>query len=174
VQTGLGSFYDGVAHVALTPQDLLVTLGAALYAGARGAAAARATLFVLPAAWLAGSVLGALRSAEWAGSWATTVTFLVFGLLVAANARLPSPAVATLAAAAGLLHGCVNGATLGPRAADLPGIAGVSVAVFVVVALVSALVVGLRAAWSRIAVRVAGSWIAAAGILMLGWLMRGV
>jgi hypothetical protein len=31
----------------------------------------------------------------------------------------------------------------------------------------------VRAAWGRVAVRVAGSWLTAAGILMLGWLARG-
>jgi hypothetical protein len=29
--------------------------------------------------------------------------------------------------------------------------------------------VRLHASWARIAVRVAGSWIAASGLLMLGW-----
>jgi hypothetical protein len=38
---------------------------------------------------------------------------------------------------------------------------------------VSAGVVSLRAAWTRIAVRVAGSWVAAVGMLMFGWLVRG-
>jgi hypothetical protein len=32
--------------------------------------------------------------------------------------------------------------------------------------------VQLRASWARIAVRVAGSWIAASGLLMLGWAVR--
>ena len=40
-------------------------------------------------------------------------------------------------------------------------------------ALVSALVSVLRAAWLRIAVRVAGSWVAAIGLLMIGWAVRG-
>jgi hypothetical protein len=44
--------------------------------------------------------------------------------------------------------------------------------VFVLVALTAALVVQLRAHWARIAVRVAGSWIAASGLLMLGWAVR--
>ena len=43
---------------------------------------------------------------------------------------------------------------------------------FVVVALAAALVVALRAPWARIAVRVAGSWIAAIGLLLLGWSFR--
>jgi len=45
-------------------------------------------------------------------------------------------------------------------------------AVFVLVALAAAFVVRLRADWARIAVRVAGSWIAASGLLMLGWAVR--
>jgi hypothetical protein len=32
--------------------------------------------------------------------------------------------------------------------------------------------VSLRTAWARIAVRVGGSWIAATGLLMIGWTLR--
>jgi hypothetical protein len=45
--------------------------------------------------------------------------------------------------------------------------------VFVLIVLATAFVVQLRAYWARIAVRVAGSWIAASGLLMLGWSLRG-
>jgi len=40
------------------------------------------------------------------------------------------------------------------------------------VAVAAAFVVRLRAGWARIAVRVAGSWIAACGLLLLGWAAR--
>ena len=49
---------------------------------------------------------------------------------------------------------------------------GLIFAVFVLVALAAAFVVRLRADWARIAVRVAGSWIAASRLLMLGWAVR--
>jgi hydrogenase/urease accessory protein HupE len=78
-----------------------------------------------------------------------------------------------LGALLGLVHGYLNGSGVG---LSLPGIAaavGLAAAVFVVVVLVAALVVQLRAHWARIAVRVGGSWIAASGILMLGWSIRG-
>ena len=39
-------------------------------------------------------------------------------------------------------------------------------------AVAAAFVVGLRAGWARIALRVAGSWIAACGLLLLGWAAR--
>jgi urease accessory protein len=45
--------------------------------------------------------------------------------------------------------------------------------VFILVTLLAALVIGLRAYWARVAVRVAGSWIVATGLLTLGWLVRG-
>jgi hypothetical protein len=50
---------------------------------------------------------------------------------------------------------------------------GIATGVFVTVALVTAYVVSLRVAWARVAVRVAGSWIAAIGLLMLGWALQG-
>jgi urease accessory protein len=50
---------------------------------------------------------------------------------------------------------------------------GPAFAVFVLVAFAAAFVVRLRAEWARIAVRVAGSWIASSGILMFGWAARG-
>jgi hypothetical protein len=50
---------------------------------------------------------------------------------------------------------------------------GLVLAVLTLALLTSAAVVPLRAFWARIAVRVAGSWVAAVGLLMLGWLAQG-
>ena len=52
------------------------------------------------------------------------------------------------------------------------GLVGIVSTLFVVVALAAAFVVALRAPWARIAVRVAGSWIVAIGLLLLGWSLR--
>jgi hypothetical protein len=46
-------------------------------------------------------------------------------------------------------------------------------ALFVLVALAAALVLSLKSLWTRIAVRVAGSWVTAMGILMVGWYFKG-
>jgi hypothetical protein len=46
-------------------------------------------------------------------------------------------------------------------------------ALVVLIALVAASVVSLHQPWARIAVRVAGSWMAAIGVLMLGWALHG-
>jgi len=44
--------------------------------------------------------------------------------------------------------------------------------VFALSALVVALVVQLQHPWTRMGVRVLGSWIAAGGVLMLGWALH--
>jgi hypothetical protein len=49
---------------------------------------------------------------------------------------------------------------------------GLVVAVFVLVVFAAAFAVPLHRHWTRIAVRVVGSWIAASGLLMLGWALR--
>ena len=73
---------------------------------------------------------------------------------------------------AGALHGWVNGATMTPDGSDRLALAGAVLTTFVLIPLVAAVVVSVRAQWARIVVRVAGSWIAAIGLLMLGWLAR--
>jgi hypothetical protein len=53
------------------------------------------------------------------------------------------------------------------------GLIGIMSALFVLVALASAFVISLKPPWTRIVVRVAGSWVTAMGLLMIGWFMRG-
>lgn len=172
VETGFGAFYDGIAHIALTPSDLLVVVALALLAGQRGTRAARWALLALPVTWLVGGVVGASLSAGAALPLLTTLTFGVAGALIALNVKLPAAGVALLAVAAGLIHGFVNGGTMVPGGAGPLALAGAVTAAFWLFAVLAAQVATLRVGWPQIAVRVAGSWLAAAGILMLGWLAR--
>jgi hydrogenase/urease accessory protein HupE len=172
VNTGFGSFYDGVSHFLLTPEDALPALALALLAGLRGARAGRLALFALPGAWLACGLAGLAWPSPSPPGMLTTVSFLALGGLVAADARLPPGWVVGVALVLGSLHGYLNGSAMAQAKLGPLGLAGIVAAVFVVVALAAALVVALRAPWSRIAVRVAGSWIAAAGLLLLGWTLR--
>ena len=98
--------------------------------------------------------------------------FLLLGGLVAADAKLSLPVTTALTALLGAYHGYLNGTGLGQSLSVMVALIGVVFAIFVCLALVAAFVVRLRAAWARIAVRVGGSWIAASGMLMLGWAVR--
>ena len=168
VTTGLGPVFDGIGHLFLTLEDLLPALALALFAGLRGASAGRWALFLLPAAWLAGGMIGLITGAG-LPTWVTVASFLILGGLVAADARLTRRWLVALAIVLGLLHGSMNGAAMAEARLGLLGLLGITAAVFVLVALAAGLVVSLRRPWTRIAVRVAGSWIVATGLLLLGW-----
>lgn len=171
VTTGLGPLYDGIGHFLTTPEDLVPAIALGLCAGLRGARAGRRVLFLLPAAWFVGGLLG--QGAPWQTSFpVTTIFFLLLGVLVASDFELPAGAVAALAIGLGLVAGFSNGPALAGAGPGTLGLVGITAAVFVVVALVSGLVVALERPWTRIAVRVAGSWIAAVGLLLLGWALR--
>ncbi len=169
--TGMGPVYDGLLHFLLSPEDLVPVIGLALLAGLRGSAYGRRALFVLPAAWLLGGFIGLATTAS-VPALLTTFSFLLFGGLVAADAKLSLRAMTALAALLGLVHGYLNGAAMGQPGVGAVALLGLVFAVFVLVALMASFVVSLRWPWTRIAVRVAGSWIVASGLLMLGWSVR--
>ena len=172
VSTGLGPFYDGLSHFVLTPEDLLPALALALLAGLNGARAGRTALFVLPTAWLAGGMAGLTWPTTGSIPALTAASFLVLGAMVAADLRLRLAWNFGLAALLGVLNGYLNGSAMAQAKLGLAGLAGIVSALFVAVALAAAPVVALRAPWARIVVRVAGSWVAAAGLLLLGWSVR--
>ncbi len=171
VTTGLGPVYDGLLHFALTPEDLVPALALALLAGLRGPAHGRRALFVLPAAWLLGGSFG-LAAHGGVSPVVTSISFVLLGGLLAADARLPLVATGALAALLGLFHGYLNGTAMAQPGLGALALLGIVVAVFTLVTVAASFVVPLRAAWARVAVRVAGSWIAAIGLLLLGWGLR--
>ena len=172
VSTGLGPIYDGISHVVLSPDDLVPVLAVALLAGLNGPKAGRQTLFALTGAWLAGGVGGFLVGYPLVPGALTAMSFLVLGVLAAADVRLPSSIVAALAMAVGLLHGSLNGAGIAEGQREALSLLGIASAIFVLVALGAAGVVTCRPGWARVVFRVAGSWVAAIGLLMLGWSVR--
>jgi hydrogenase/urease accessory protein HupE len=170
--TGMGPVYDGLLHFLLSPEDLILVLSLGLFAGLRGAAYGRRALFVLPSTWLLGGLIG-LASTSDGNSLVTALSFRFLGALVAADAQLSLRVTGVLAALLGLIHGYLNGAGMGQPGVGALALLGLVFMVFVLVALCAALVVRLRWSWTRIAVRVVGSWIVASGLLVLGWHLRG-
>jgi len=171
ISTGLGPVYDGITHFALTPEDVLPVVALAVLAGLRGKVHARRAIFVLPLAWLAGGIVGASSRVAMPEALAW-LPLLAMGGLVAADLRLSPTATTAIAAVLGLLLGGANGAAMAQTGAGLRGVTGIAAAVFVVATLASAGTVAWQSGWMRIAWRVAGSWIAAGGLLLLGWSLR--
>ena len=172
MSTGFGPFYDGLTHLFVTPEDLLPVIALALLAGLHGPRFARIVLLALPAAWLAGSLLGLQFAPHVMIPVATAAVTIALGAMVAAGRPLPLGLVACLAVALGLFAGALNGIDLATAHSSPVGAAGVTAALFVVVSLIRRAGGLPPASWARVAVQVAGSWIAAIGLFMLGSAVR--
>jgi hydrogenase/urease accessory protein HupE len=173
VTSGLGPFYDGALHLLLSPGDLLGVLALALLAGLRGPAAGRLAVMALPSAWLLAGMVGLAVPTVLEPSWPGALSYLLVGVLLAANLPLPPWVIGALAAGYGALHGLLNGSALAAIGAGWPELLGIVTTVLMLTLLISAAVVPLRAEWGQIILRVIGSWVAAIGLLMLGWTLQG-
>lgn len=172
VTTGLGPFYDGISHVLLSPDELLGVTGLALLAGQGGVRCSRLLLWTLPVAWMLGGLLGLHQSAAVSLPVVSSLALIVIGALVACDWRVQAAVVISLAGMFGALHGYGNGTVAAQSTLGMTGLLGISATIFVLVALLAAFTVSLRPLWTRAAVRVAGSWIAAIGLLLTGWALR--
>jgi urease accessory protein len=165
-----GDFYGGILHPLSALEHVLPFLALGLLAGQQGARAARWLLLVFPLGLLLGTAFAAVDPPDY---WVTPLnylSFVVLALLLAAAWRIPLALLLALGALIGLSHGYENGRdlTTGPGLfLFVPGVALVGV---IITSLASALTLDLtaRADWPRVAVRIAGSWIAAIGIMMIG------
>jgi len=172
INTGFGPFYDGLMHLFVTPEDLLQVIALALLAGLRGPVVGRTVLFALPVSWLFGSIAGLLLAAQLALPAASAVMAIVLGALVAADKRLRFDIIISITIAAGFVNGALNGMELARTGSGTLFVLGVATSVFVALALLAGQTASLRAMWARTTARVAGSWIAASGLFMLGWALR--
>ena len=167
--TRFGDFYAGLLHPVTALEHLLPVLGLGLLAGLQEPRVARWILLAVPAGLLGGVVLAQLVPTLAAPIWVNRASFVIVGLLVASAWRLPTALLVALGAVFALTHGYENGTAVGEGAKLHLFAFGAASAGLVGVALAAAVTVSLsrRADWSRIAVRTAGSWIAAVGLMVV-------
>lgn len=164
---GAGDFYGGMLH-AITSLDMLLAMVAlGILGGQQGRGPALNVLAAFPLAILAGGVLGIVGAAPSDVTRALVVAMVLLGLLVAAARPLPSGMVLVLAVILGLLVGTGNAAEMGAGTIAWRFLPGVALAGLLVVSWLVGFVRWLSAPWTRIALRVGGSWIAATGIMVL-------
>lgn len=172
VSTGVGPFYDGAAHFFVSFEELLPVLALSLLAGLRGARAGRWLLAVLPVAWMIGGLAGLSAGVSTPPTATSAALLIVPGVLIAWDRKLPLAAILGLAFLFALWAGFVNGTAMAAAGAGAGAVMGASVAALVVAILLTAFATTRKAGWPRIAMRVAGSWLAALGLLALGWALR--
>lgn len=169
VSTRFGDFYGGMLHPLTALEHVLPMLALGLLAGLQEPRVARWVLAAAPAGLLCGLLLATVvPSLAWVPVF-NRATFVLLGALVALGARLPVAALAVIAGVFGLTHGYENGIALDSRIQTYLFALGIFTVGLVAWSLVAATTITLvrRAAWVRIAVRAAGSWIAAIGVMIL-------
>jgi urease accessory protein len=163
---GVGDFYAGMLHPLTALDFLLPWIALALFAGQQGRKGALLVLSIFPVAILLGAVLAlAFRQPAWLSA-ANLAIIPLLGLAVALAFSCPASFIVVFSAGVGLLQGLANGAEITSAISPwrfIPGLAAVSM---LVIAYGIGIVRSLEKPWTRVAVRVAGSWIAAIGIMI--------
>ena len=166
---GAGDFYAGALHALTALEHVLPFLALGLLAGQQGRKA-EPVLLVFCLALAAGGT---------AALWAPPLPYvgllnifsaILLGGLVAASWSLPMTLHYGLAVVFGLSHGFANGAGVIEQTKPylyIPGVALAGLAVTAYGLMLTDYLLRRNADWIHIAVRVAGSWIAAIGILVL-------
>ena len=168
VVKGAGDFYAGVLHPLTSLEHVLTFVALGLLAGQQG----KKSELVLPVFGLA-LVIGA-TAALWVAlpyvGLLNIVSAVLFGSLLAAAWPLPSLIFYGIAVLFGLSHGFANGSAMSEGIKPYLFVAGVGLAGLAVSAycmMISDYLLRRKANWMHIAVRVAGSWIAAIGLLSI-------
>jgi urease accessory protein len=163
---GVGDFYAGMLHPLTALDFLLPWIALALFAGQQGKRGALVVLSIFPAAILLGAILAlAFPQPAWLSA-ANLVIIPLLGLAIALAFPCPVSLIVVLSVTVGLLQGLANGAEITGATSPWRFIPGLSAVAVLAIAYGVGIVRSLKKPWIRIAVRVAGSWIAAIGIMI--------
>lgn len=169
--TQAGAFHAGLLHPLTAPEHVLPMLALGLLAGQHGLNEGQGVLLAFVAALAAGAVLALNQPGSDGILLLNLGSLVLIGGLVAAAWRLQTALLYALALGFGMTHGYSNGAALPPNLSPPIYILGLVAAALLAMGYglaVSDALLRLKPNWPRVAVRVAGSWVAAVGILALG------
>lgn len=169
---GLSDFNAGVIHPLLTLQHALALIAFGLLCGQHGASLLRYGLPALAFGLGLGFAAAYLGEALAAAPAILTMLGLAAGLAVAANYRLPAWAAIGLGGMIGLMIGLDSKPEAATLLAELAGISGTVIAVFLLFLNLAGLAAFVTAQWLQIGVRVLGSWTSAAAFLNIVLLFR--
>ena len=173
---GMNSFYAGLLHPLLTLPHMLVLLALGILLGQRPPLRMKTPLLAFAIGSAAALLLTTRVAIPLSSQHAVMAVALGCGILVAASARLPvglRAAVAAVAAITVALDSGVDGApTVFATTLTLLG-TWISTTVLVAnVAYYTSLCPPRQ--WVQIALRIAGSWMAAASVLVLAFALKGM
>lgn len=177
VNTRLGDFYDGILHPLTGFDFALPWLALAILAAFQGKQRGRWLVLIFPLGLLAGAALSVMLPHLGFVPILNVATFACIGLMLAMALVMPLTAFLALGAIVALLHGYENGQEMASASDRFLFTAGVIAIGYVFVALTTGAAVAFLegpGGWRPIALRAGGSWIAAVGIMVLGFQLTGL
>ena len=177
VYQGAGDFYAGMLPPLTSPEHVLPMLVLGALAGQNGLKRCEFVLWAFPAAMAAGGCIALMVPGLRGVLLLNVVSTVLLGALLAAAFTLPSWLILILSVGFGLPDGYANGSAIIGQIRPAVFIAGMVVASFILIAYTVAatsFLLRLRPTWIAIAVRVAGSWAAAIGLLVLSLTQRAL
>ncbi len=166
VSTRFGEYYSGLLHPLTTMMHLVPWIAMGLLAAVQGKMNTRRNVLMFPLAVAVGVVVGALLPGFSAPTAINLASIVALGAVLALARPMPSRVFYGLSLLIGVSHGYANSVIdLGTWDFALY-VAGVATAAYLLITLLGAgSIVLLRHGWGLIAVRAAGSWILAIGLL---------
>jgi urease accessory protein len=163
----MSALLGGLLHPFLTPAHVIVLVGLGLFAGGQDARIRRTVLLCFAAGLLAGLAAIVLALADEYADLAALLCAATAGLFAAIPRRVPLWIATPLAAIAGAAIELDSVPDEISMAATVFALATTAIAAVLALVIVTAISTVRAHQWQRIGIRVLGSWIAAAAILVL-------
>jgi hydrogenase/urease accessory protein HupE len=165
----IGDFYWGFLHPATSMESAFPLIALGLLAGQQGAEKARWMIGLFALGIIAGPLIALSLGTPVLASWVNLISFIILGALLALARPWPLPVLAGLSLVFGLTQGWSNAAEMTQATGKLLYACGMILGGYLIVLLLAAFAVntGKSAEWQRIALRIAGSWIAAIGLMVI-------
>jgi urease accessory protein len=164
---GLGTFYNYFLHPFVVPVHAMLLIASALMLGQQGRAGARTGLPALAVGVLCGEIASRWLTPDGAPLSALLVGSLVVGGAVVLDRKLPVALSALMGALVGVAVGLDSSTDVLAFPERIMAFTGLSAGVVYLALVISGLTVGAARGWQRVGVRIVGSWIVAASILVL-------
>lgn len=171
--TGLGTFYNSMLHPLLVPAHALLLLAIALMLGQQGRDTARPGLVVFGLCLVAGLMISGAGMDASVDEPMLLAGALLMGGFVSLARRLPRPAPLCAAAVGGLAIGLASTPEASALREAVLAYAGLVTGILYLATVICGLTVGLVGDWQRIGVRIVGSWIVAACVMVLALMLAG-
>lgn len=165
---GVGDFYAGMLHPIMTVETILPLVALSLLAGQQQRETAIKILAAFPASIALGTLLIFVSPVPGRALTLELVITALTGILIALARMLPSIVPIGVGVVLGLSIGWANASEITKDVSAARFVAGLVVAGLLMTAYGIGVVRRLKPGWTQIAVRVAGSWMAAIGMLVLG------